>query len=145
MVGTQNCIFTFSLSNRKNSGVEDVCSSSSARTPKSRLSAGQTPTEECWSPPKNDTLHPWARRGLNKMTGGAQSHSESNLIPARDAQRAQTKPLCTPGPRERSSDPQRRLSQTWLWVSPAEAWVSNGLTHCQGLWLQQTWEVQRVA
>ena len=37
----------------------------------------------------------------SKMTGGANSHLESNLIPTRDAQRAQKKTLCTPGPRDR--------------------------------------------
>ena len=55
------CIFAFSLSSRKNGGVEDVCSSSPVRTPKSQLPAKQTSTEECWNPPKNATLHPWAK------------------------------------------------------------------------------------
>ena len=36
----------------------------------------------------------------SKMVGGAKSHLESNPIPARDAWRAQTKTLCTPGPRD---------------------------------------------
>ena len=34
------------------------------------------------------------------MVGGAKSHLESKPIPARDAQRAQTKLVCTPGPRD---------------------------------------------
>ena len=38
----------------------------------------------------------------------------------------------------------QRLSQTCLWVSPMEAWVSSGLSRGQGLWLQQTWEALRV-
>ena len=64
-----------------------------------------------------------------------QRHSESMC--------AQTKPLCTPGPREMNSDTYKRLGQTCLWVF--EAWVSSGLPWGQGLWLEQTWEVQHVA
>ena len=30
-------------------------------------------------------------------------------------------------------------------LSPVEAWVSSDLPRGPGLWLQQTWEVQRVA
>ena len=39
------------------------------------------------------------RRSPSKMVGGAKLHLESNSIPVRDAQRAQTT-LCTPGPRD---------------------------------------------
>ena len=56
------------------------------------------------------TLQPWSnfeeiphvqgqRRSPSKMVGGAKLHLESNSIPVRDAQRAQTT-LCTPGPRD---------------------------------------------
>ena len=42
-------------------------------------------------PTKKDT-HIQEKRGRpNKMVGGGKSHLESNPIPARDAQRAQTK------------------------------------------------------
>ena len=45
------------------------------------------------------------RRSPNKMVGGVQLHLKSNLRPAGDAWRVQTKPCVHPGPRERSSDP----------------------------------------
>ena len=45
----------------------------------------------------------------NKMVGGAKSHLESNPIPTRDAQRAQTKPCVQQGP-----ETSQRVSQTYL-------------------------------
>ena len=42
------------------------------------------------------------RRSPSKMVGGAKSHLESNCIPSRDAQRAQTNLVCT-----RTQGPQR--------------------------------------
>ena len=33
----------------------------------------------------------------------------------------------------------QRPSQTCIWVSSAEVWISSGLTQGQGLWVQQTW------
>ena len=85
------------------------------------------------------------RRSCNKMVGGVQLHLKSNLIPARDTQRAQTKPCVRHDPGKGSSDPHKRLSQTCLWVSPAEAQVSSGQPRGQGLWLQQTWEAHVLA
>ena len=56
-----------------------MCSSSPVRTPKIQLAAEQPPTGECWQ-----------RRSPSKMVGGAKSRLESNPLPTRDAQRAQT-------------------------------------------------------
>lgn len=39
---------------------------------------------------RGDTPHPWQRRSLSKMVGGANSCLKSNPIPTRDAKRAQT-------------------------------------------------------
>ena len=55
------------------------------------------------------------RRSSSKMVGGAKSHLESNPIPTRDIQRAQTKPSM------QQENPQR-LSQTWLWVFACLLW-----------------------
>ena len=52
------------------------------------------------------------RRSPSKMVGGAKSHLESNSIPARDDQRAQTKPCVHQDP-----ETPQRLSQTSVWVS----------------------------
>ena len=70
-----------------------MCSSSPARTPKLQLTAEQPSTGECWIPPKKKIPHfQGQRRSPNKMVGGMKSHLESNPIPTRDTQRAQTKP-----------------------------------------------------
>ena len=68
----------------------------------------------------------------SNMVGGAKSHVESNSLPARDTQRAQTKPCA-------HQETPQRLSQNCLWVSPVKVWVSSGLPQGQGLWVQQTW------
>ena len=67
------------------------------------------------------------------MVGGVKLHLESNPIPARVAQSAQTNLV--------HQDPEttQRLSQNCVWVSPAEVQVSSGLPQGQGLWVQQTW------
>ena len=62
----------------------------------------------------------------------AKLHLESNPISARDIPRDQTKPCAY-------QETPQRLSQTCLWVFPAEVWVSSGLSQGQGLWVQQTW------
>ena len=72
------------------------------------------------------------RRSPNKTVGRVKSHLESNPIPDRDAQRAQTKPCMHQDP-----ETPQRLSQTCFLVSPEEAWGSSGLLQGQGLWLQQ--------
>ena len=72
------------------------------------------------------------RRSPSKTVGGVKLHLETNSIPARDARRAQTKPCA-------HQETPQRLSQTCLWVSPVEVWVSSGLLQGQGLWVQQSW------
>ena len=89
-------------------------------------------TGECWIPPKKIPHIQGQRRSPSKMVGEAKLHLESNPIPTRDVPRAQTKPCAHQGTLQ-------RLSQTRLWVSPAEVWVSCGLLQGQGLWVQQTW------
>ena len=73
------------------------------------------------------------RRSLRKMVGGVKLCFESNPIPSRDAQRAQTN-LSAPGHR----NPQR-LRQNCVWLSPEEVCVSSGLSQGQELWVQNTW------
>ena len=68
------------------------------------------------------------RRSCNKMAGGVKLHLESNPIPTRDSQRAQTK-SCG----HQDLETPQRLSQTCFCVSSVEALVSSGLS--QGQWL----------
>ena len=100
-------------------GYKDMHLSSPARTPKLQLAAEQPLTGQCCStPPLPQTKHTQVqgqRGSPNSTVGGVSPCLESNLIPTRDAQRGQTKPLCIPAPRERSSDLQK-LSQTCLGV-----------------------------
>ena len=63
--------------------------SSSARTPKLQLAA-EPLIGECWILPKKIPHIQGQRRSPRKMVGGAKSHLESNPLPARDVQRAQT-------------------------------------------------------
>ena len=58
-----------------------------------------------WIPPKKIPRVHRLRQSPNKMVGGVQLHLKSNLRPAGDTWRAQTKPCVHPGPRKRSSDP----------------------------------------
>ena len=64
------------------------------------------------------------RRSPRKMVGGAKLHLESNPIPARDAQRAQTKPCA-------HQETPQRLSQTSLWVfeCPLQRYESAVICH----------------
>ena len=64
------------------------------------------------------------RRSPRKMVGGAKLHLESNLIPARDSQRAQTKPCA-------HQETPQRLSQTGLWVfeCPLQRYESAVICH----------------
>ena len=67
------------------------------------------------------------------MVGGVNLHLESNPIPTRGAQRAQTNP-CAPG----SRDPMEAETELCLSVScggPGQQWTAAGA----GLWVQQTW------
>ena len=67
------------------------------------------------------------------MVGGVKSHLESNPIPGRDAQMAQTKPCAHLDPGERSSDPTKdwpRLARECPGVSEAgegQQWPAAGL------------------
>ena len=56
-----------------------------------------------------------------------------------DSWRAQTKSCATPGPRRKEQWPQKRLTQTCLWVSRllAEAWIGSVLLQGQGHWVHQ--------
>ena len=94
----------------------------------------QPSTGQCWIPPKKITHVQGQRRSPSKMVGGAKSCLESNPIPARDTQRAQTKPCVTK--RSHKDWPDLPLS---VWASPVEVQVRSCLPQGQGLWLQQTW------
>ena len=81
------------------------------------------------------------RESPQKMVGGTKSHLESNPIPSRDAQKAQTKPCAHQDPgTPQETEPELFLS---VWMSPA--WVSCSLLWGQGLWLQQTWKMWCVS
>ena len=86
-----------------------MCLSFPVRTPKLELAAEQLSTGEYWIPPKKEPCVQVQRRSPNKMVGGAKSCLESNAIPTRDAQRAQTKPCAHQDP-----ETPQRLSQTCL-------------------------------
>ena len=58
------------------------------------------------------------RRSPSKIVGGVKSHLESNPLPTRDTQRAQTN-LCTPGLRDPTA-----TDQNCVWVSPVETAVA---------------------
>ena len=93
------------------SGVEGCALIFSVRTPKLQLTAEQPLTGECWIPhTKKIPQVQGQTRSPSKMVGGAKSCLESNPIPARDVQMAQTK-LCA------HQDPEtlQRQSQTCLW------------------------------
>ena len=81
-------------------------------------------TTHCWTTIDRRMLDPTIqrypiskgkRRNPNKMVGGVKSHLESNTIPTRDTQRAQTQSCVHQG------IPQR-LSQTCLWVFESLLW-----------------------
>ena len=80
-------------------------SSSPAKIPKLQIVAEQKLTGECRIPLKKDTDFQGQRRSLSKMVGVVKSHLESDHIPTRDDQRAQTKPCA-------HMETLQRLSQT---------------------------------
>ena len=88
---------------------KNVCSFTPVRTPKLQLAAEQPSTGECWIPPKNIPHVQGQRRSPSRTVGGAKSCLESNSIPTRDAQRAQTKPCM-------HQETPQRLSQICLGV-----------------------------
>ena len=69
-----------------------MCSFSPERTPKLQLIAKQPLTGECWIPLKKISHIQGQRRHPSKMVGDEKLCLQSNLTPARDAWRAQTKP-----------------------------------------------------
>ena len=88
--------------------------SSSVRTPESQIAAEQPQTGECWNPPKKETPCPRAKETLQQ---DGRSSALMFKIKPHTCQRCSedtNKTLCAPGPRERSSDPHKRLSQTCL-------------------------------
>ena len=87
---------------------KDVHPFSPARTPKSHLAVEQPLKGECWILPKKIPHTQRQRRSPNKMVGRAQSHLKSNIRPARDTWRTQTKSYACPGPRKRINDPPTR-------------------------------------
>ena len=88
--------------------------SSSARAPKLQLAAEQPSTGENWIPPKKDTPCPRAKEKYQQ--DGRRDKIAFRLKPhtcQRHLEGAK-KTFCAPGPRERSSDPLKKLSQTCL-------------------------------
>ena len=82
-------------------------SSSPVRRPKSQLAAEQPLKGECWSPPKKDIPSP---RGKEKPQQDGRIGSIMFKIKSHTHQKClkgANKTLCTPGPKERRSDPQR--------------------------------------
>ena len=82
-----------------------------------------------------------------KMAGREQSILKSNLIPARDSGRAQTKPYVPQDQEKEQWPPEENETDLLLtvWGSLVETWVRSGLWRGQGLWQQQSWEVWCVA
>ena len=91
------------------------------------------------------------------MVGGAQSVLKSNLTLPRDLEET-NKTLCTPGPRERSSDPPQETEPDLpmsVWVSPPEAWwavachgdrgTSSSGPGRHGMWPKSSWRRSLLA
>ena len=97
------------VDNHQDGRVEGCAFSSSVRTPKLQLTAEQPSTEECWIPPKKDTPCSRAKKKSQQDSRRGNWHLESNRIPARDAQRGQTKPCA-------HQEMPQRLNQTCLWM-----------------------------
>ena len=74
------------------------------------------------------------RRSPSKTVGRAKSCLESNPIPARDTQRAQTNLMHT-----RTQRPHRYWDKTVFEPLLWRYGVSSGLPQGQGLWMRQTW------
>ena len=102
---------------------KDMHLSSLARTPKLQLAAEKPSIGECWTPPKKIPHVQGRRRNSNKVVGREKSQLESNPLPTRHTQRAQT--LCTPGPR----DPTETEPELCLNVSckgTVQRWAATG-------------------
>ena len=120
-----------------------MCSPSPVRTPIFQLTAEQPSTGECWILLEKDTPHP---RAKEKPQQDSVRGKFLFIIKPHIHQRClegSNEILCAPGPRDTAeTEPDLPLS---VWVPPAEPWVSSGFPWGQGLLVQQTWVMQRVA
>ena len=92
------------------------------RTPKLQLAIEQPSTGECWNPPKKKTPRPRAKeKPQQDGRRGAIAFKIKPYIHQRCLE-GTNKTLRTPGPRERSNDPHKRLSQTCLCVFESLLW-----------------------
>ena len=101
--------------------MKDVCSSSPVRTPKLKLAAEQPSRGECWNPPKRYPMTKGKGEATIRWKEGAITFKIKSPIHHRCSEGA-NRTLCTPGPRERSNDPHKRLSQTCLCVFESLLW-----------------------
>ena len=82
----------------QDSGVEGCVLIVSRQNSKIRTHCWTAIDRRMLNPPKQDTPRPKAKKKPQKTVGGAKLSLESNPIPARDAQRAQTNLVCTRRP-----------------------------------------------
>ena len=114
---------------------KDVYSSSPSRISKLQLAAEQPSIGECWIPPKKDTPCTGAKQ--KPQQDGRRGEIVFRIkppIPDRDAQRAQTEPVCTRTQEKGAVTPQE--TDPVLPVSaqepPVEVWVGGGLLQSRG-------------
>ena len=93
---------------------KDMLLSSPVRTLKSQLAAEQPSAGESWILLKKDTSCPRAKEKPQQDSRRGEIAFRIKLHTYQRHSENASKTLCTSGPRERSSDPQRRLSQTCL-------------------------------
>ena len=96
--------------------------SSSARTPKLRLPAEQSLIGECCNPPKKDTLRPKAKEKLQQ--DGRRGTIAFKIKPHTHQRSLEStnKNSCTQEPGKGAVTPNKRLSQTCLWVFEGLLW-----------------------
>ena len=93
------------------------------------------PNRRLLDPTKKDTPHPGAKEKPQQDGRGSEITFRIKPCTYQRHSEGSNKPLCEPGgPTE--TEPDLPLS---VCVSPVEVWVSSGLSHLQGLWMQQTW------
>ena len=107
-----------------------LCSSSPVRTPKLQLAAKQLLTGECWIPPKKDTSCPRAKK--KPQQDGRRGNITFRIKPHihQRGSEGSNKPCVN-----QDQETPQRLSQNYVWVSPAEVQVSSGMLKGQGLWV----------
>ena len=111
------------------------------RTPKLQPTAKQL-SRRMLDPIKTDTPCPRTKEKPQQDCRRAKTTFRIKLHAIRDVWRAQSKTCVHQDPgTPQETEPDLPLH---VRVSPAEAWVSNGLLWGQGVWLQQTWEAQHV-